>query len=104
MRPKGKRRIQCFILTLATCKISPPLETNLCESLEKSGHSFFPPLLPFHSLVHLSSDSTDIAKCHEVTLMKLFHVLVPGEMATGTAIILTKTKQDKRSICQCFWI
>jgi len=43
----------------------------------------------------MSSNSTDIAKCHELKLMKFLHVLVPGEMATGTAIILTKTRQKK---------
>lgn len=102
MRPRGEWRIQYIVLTPATCKISPPLETNIWESLEKFGHSFAPPLFPFQPLVHLSSDSTDIAKCHEVKLLELLHVLLPGEMATGTAIILTKTKQGKRIFANVF--
>lgn len=74
--------------------------------MENLGHSFFPPLLSFHSLVHLSNNSTDIAKCHEVKFMKVLQVLVPGEMATGTAIILTKTKQNKTKevFANVFWI
>lgn len=90
------------ILTPATCKISPPLETNIWESLEKFGHSFVPPLFPFQSLLHLSCDSTDIAKCHKMKLPQLLHVLLPGEKATGTAIILTKTKQGKRIFANVF--
>lgn len=70
--------------------------------MENFGHSFVPPLFPFQSLVHLSNDSTDIAKCHEVKLPESLHVLLPGEMATGTAIILTKTKQGKRIFANVF--
>lgn len=62
MRPGGKWRIQYLILTPATCKISPLLETNISESLETFGHSFFPPLLPFCSLVRLSNNITDITE------------------------------------------
>lgn len=84
------------MLTSATSNISPPLATNFCEILENFGHSFFRPLLPFHSLVQYG---TGIAKCHEAKLTKFLHVRVPGETAIGTAVILTETKQDKRSIC-----
>ncbi|TRZ14435.1 hypothetical protein HGM15179_012668 [Zosterops borbonicus] len=31
------------------------------------------------SLVHLSNDSSDIAKCHKVELLELLHVLLPGK-------------------------
>ncbi|KAJ7422957.1 hypothetical protein WISP_36048 [Willisornis vidua] len=48
---------------------------------------------PFQSLVHLSNNSTDIAKCHKMKLMKWLHVLLPAN-SPGSVIPLEQENID----------